>query len=164
MSTRFTVEWLPENEDRLILAAKVWAEESRFVGGVAGLVTQLHHVGDIHFNGNEWMFIRIDGAGEQVMDGFHYIPVDPDQESAFRDEFIRIGNQIDTPDALIAELNLRRRLHRDSSLDLAEIGGKMEAKKWWRRGYRPVLSAGCATCARVDPCGLNDCGHPARSV
>lgn len=91
-------------------------------------------VGEVYFNGAIWMFIRVDRSGGQVMDGLHYIPVDPDTEQEHRDEeaAIRQSGTGGAQDPLIAALELQRKLYRDDSRYMAEVGGIIEARKWWK--------------------------------
>jgi hypothetical protein len=92
-----------------------------------------YKVGEVWWNGNEWLFIRADIDGGQVMDGLHYIPCDPDAEQAHREEQQAIAMQPEAlREALYAELKGRQKIRRDETFDMAEIGGRIEAKKWWK--------------------------------
>lgn len=91
-----------------------------------------YKLGEVWWNGNEWLFIRIDIDGNQVMDGFHYIPTDPDAEAAHRHEDHDIALKPEAlREPLRAELDGRRKIRRDETLDMAKIGGRIEARKYW---------------------------------
>lgn len=104
-----------------------------------------YKLGEVWWNGNEWLFIRIDIDGNQVMDGFHYIPTDPDAEQVHRHEDHDIALKPEAlRETLRAELDGRRKIRRDETLDMAKIGGRIEARKYWpdyltqlqgRKGY-----------------------------
>lgn len=112
---RFELTWLDQD------TAEVYAANE-----------QTPVVGELFWNGNEWLFIPHDKEGEQVMD-LRYIPCDPDGEKAEREDEQRIA--IQQPEgiraALMAELNGRRQLRRDDTRELAVVGAKIEARKWW---------------------------------
>jgi hypothetical protein len=140
----FRLEWLPGDEsDNLIVVAKVWAHQPG---------AEPRHVGDLMFNGNEWLFYRIDRVGDTLMETY-WIPVDPGAESADRSEHIKLRVQDGTIDGAIAALNFRRKVRRDETRDLAELGAKMEARKWWRDGYwgdewPEIITGVCPACEK----------------
>ena len=91
-----------------------------------------HKLGELFWNGNEWLFVRWTPDGDMVMDGLHYIPTDPEGEEAHRQEDREIALKPEAlRDPLRQELNGRRKIRRDETRDMAVVGAKIEARKWW---------------------------------
>jgi len=106
-----------------------------------------HHVGDLFFNGCEWLFVKLDAEGEIVTDSSNtWIDADPEQwahlrEMANENAKGREERNQAVNDALDAALALRRRQFRDDTRELAELGAKGKARAWWSM-YRLWLQ-GC---------------------
>lgn len=97
------------------------------------------HVGDLWFNGAEWLFVKYDLHGEIVNDAENmWIDTDPEEwahlrEIANENAKGREDRNQAVNEALDAALALRRRQFRDDTRELAELGAKGKARAWWPR-------------------------------
>jgi hypothetical protein len=121
VNVRTEVEW-NENE---------WGEASVYVRPVQSRTL----VGLLSFqdDGPTWVFIPTADEGDNWLDA-RYIDVDPATEQRFRDERTRILTTTQGPSqgVLSAELEGRIEMFRDENRDLATLGAKIEARRWWR--------------------------------
>jgi hypothetical protein len=121
VNVRTEVEW-NENE---------WGEASVYVRPVRSRTL----VGLLSFqdDGPTWVFIPTADEGDNWLDA-RYIDVDPASEQRFRDERTRILTTAQGPSqaVLSAELEGRIEMFRDENRDLATLGAKIEARRWWR--------------------------------
>jgi hypothetical protein len=111
--------------------------ENRNVGSVIAMADDEHKIGELFWNGSEWLFIRWTIMGE-VHDPINtWIDVDPGRRihlNKIADENLK-GSTDRNPTvqaALDAALDTRRREFRDDTRDLAVIGAKMHGRFWWQ--------------------------------
>lgn len=104
--------------------------------------------GTVFWAGDEWLYQPGSESPTQA------INVDPEQTEQFRQERLAIAyRDASVRPALEAEWEGRIRLYRDDSRVLAEIGARVEAKRWLTREAR---STGTVADFDVDPKDFNE--------
>lgn len=94
-------------------------------------------IGILTYDVDSWCFTRIDRTGVQLV-GADTIECDAGTEAELRkayEDTLTTGGGETVIAAKIAALDTQRGLYRDDSRDIAELGARIVARKWWRLFY-----------------------------
>lgn len=104
-----------------------WVDED-----VAKVLIGPHEVAELAWVSETWTFFRLDTEGKVVHPVNEWINVDPDEHRQLSEERGKILIRPPEEHApLIAEREGRVRMFRDDTRDLAVLGAKVKARKWW---------------------------------
>lgn len=122
---KFRFDWVDDNNANVIAVPPVPNEPVR--------------IGILAWDADSWCFTRIDSNGEEIV-GADTIECDIAAEAELRkaDEQARIEDTGAALKARLKAIETSRQLYRDDSRDLAELGARIVARKWWRLFWSPV--------------------------
>lgn len=119
---KFRFEWVDDDNANVIAVPPAPSEPVR--------------IGLLSWDADSWCFTRIDRDGQQIV-GAHTIECDAEREADLRSrhENTRIeaaAQPYSVLQARLAAWTVDCELYRDESRDIAELGSRIVARKWWR--------------------------------
>jgi hypothetical protein len=120
---KFRFEWEDDNNASVIAIPPEPSEPVR--------------IGLLSWDADSWCFTRIDRTGVQLV-GADTIECDAEAEAELRkahEDALTTGGGEAVLTAKVAALDTQRDLYRDDSRDIAELGARIVARKWWRLFY-----------------------------